>query len=580
MADTTLESLKKNLNISGGGGSGSDPITSNTLSLDATTSELTSTVSNTGSVSTSVDLHPIVEPVELALQAEEARAITSEQTLAVAIADEEGERIAADGQLSSAVSAETQRAQASEFNKQDKQPSAVQSNVAVFDAYGQDIDSGVNLYTDVLDNLTPKKFRGYFPSLADIPIPSDPFWQNTQGYPCTEGDYACYVDSVSGEIMITVPDFWQNTWSGGSPMAAMDPATVKMLYESNMNTNCFTDEFKQWLTVLYNNRLTTGTANRVLRMKADGSGYEWAFVDTVNMADYAVTTDKLGAASVTTDKLAKNSVTSNNIVDGTIATVDIADGAVTTPKLADGAVTTAKIGNSQVTNTQILNGTITTSELADASVSSAKIINSNVTEEKINTDAVTTTKIKNANVTADKIADGAVTVNKIGALAVTEAKIYTGAVTNAKLGASAVTEAKIADANVTTAKIKDGAITNAKVIAGAGINQSKLENGLSECEITVTSSYAAATGYANKQITLSAAQKLLAVPSGFTYLFCTAGSTMAQVMVNASYNPDKGIISLDILRPGASVAIPTKGIIIKIFASKDSTTKSTTTVAT
>ena len=131
---------------------------------------------------------------------------------------------------------------------------------------------------------------------------------------------------------------------------------------------------------------------------------------------------------------------SGTLTPGIIDTVKLADSAVTTDKIADSAVTTAKIANSNVT----------TGKIADSAVTAAKIAANAVETAKIKDSAVATAKIATKAVTVDKIADLAVASNKLAADSVTTPKIVDGSVTTAKIFEGAVTAAKIASGAVST----------------------------------------------------------------------------------------------------------------------------------
>ena len=189
-------------------------------------------------------------------------------------------------------------------------------------------------------------------------------------------------------------------------------------------------------------------------------------VTSGKIANDAVTTEKINNGAVSRDKLSNalkteidgkvnrteftGDITSNTITvtggnDKLLGdvTLEVANGAITADKLADNAVTEAKINN----------GAVTTNKLGDNAV----------TEGKINDGAVTTNKLGDNAVTEGKINDGAVTTNKLGDNAVTENKINDGAVTTNKLGDNAVTEGKINDGAVTTDKIGAGAVSKDKL---------------------------------------------------------------------------------------------------------------------
>jgi len=78
--------------------------------------------------------------------------------------------------------------------------------------------------------------------------------------------------------------------------------------------------------------------------------------------------------------------------------------------ISNGAVDTLQLANDAVTTDKILNGNVTEAKLANDAVTTDKILNANVTEAKIANDAVTTDKILNGNVTNAKLANTDVTV--------------------------------------------------------------------------------------------------------------------------------------------------------------------------
>lgn len=86
---------------------------------------------------------------------------------------------------------------------------------------------------------------------------------------------------------------------------------------------------------------------------------------------------------------------------------------ITEKEIADSAVTTDKINTSAVTSAKIADANVTEHKIGSNAVTESKIAASAVTTDKINTSAVTTTKIKDANVTTDKIANNAVTSEKL-----------------------------------------------------------------------------------------------------------------------------------------------------------------------
>ena len=81
---------------------------------------------------------------------------------------------------------------------------------------------------------------------------------------------------------------------------------------------------------------------------------------------------------------------------------------IDTVNIADAAITTALIGDLQVTNAKIANAAITNAKIQTLAVTSAKIANAAITSAKIANAAVTNAKIANATIASAKIADLAV----------------------------------------------------------------------------------------------------------------------------------------------------------------------------
>lgn len=156
-----------------------------------------------------------------------------------------------------------------------------------------------------------------------------------------------------------------------------------------------------------------------------------------------------------------------------LGTTQIADKAVTTEKLENESVTTDKLDAASVTTDKVADANITTSKLADSSVETEKINNKAVTTDKLNDGAVDNSKLSPEAVTYDKVKDKAIITEKLNDLAVTTEKVEERAITNPKLGNQSVDgrvvrEASLetkhfANGSVTTEKIKDGSVTNEKV---------------------------------------------------------------------------------------------------------------------
>lgn len=199
---------------------------------------------------------------------------------------------------------------------------------------------------------------------------------------------------------------------------------------------------------VYNNTLVSGAADETLTytryVKDESSGKS-----TKELLDEKVNkTDQLG-------------------------TTQIADKAVTTEKLENESVTTDKLDAASVTTDKVADANITTSKLADSSVETEKINNKAVTTDKLNDGAVDNSKLSPEAVTYDKVKDKAIITEKLNDRAVTTEKVEERAITNPKLGNQSVDgrvvrEASLetkhfANGSVNTEKIKDGSVTNEKV---------------------------------------------------------------------------------------------------------------------
>jgi hypothetical protein len=97
-------------------------------------------------------------------------------------------------------------------------------------------------------------------------------------------------------------------------------------------------------------------------------------------------------------------VESENIPNNAITTDKITDASVTTAKINDGAVTTAKIASNSVTSGKLASNAVTTAKINDGAVTTSKIENLSINENKIQDNSISTVKLKNGAVTYDKLA--------------------------------------------------------------------------------------------------------------------------------------------------------------------------------
>lgn len=197
-------------------------------------------------------------------------------------------------------------------------------------------------------------------------------------------------------------------------------------------------------------------------------------VTTEKLENESVTTDKLDAASVTTEKVADANITTSKLADSSVETEKINNKAVTTDKLNDGAVDNSKLSPNAVTSEKIKNESIITEKLNDRAVTTEKVEEKAITNTKIGDSAVDGRTISEASVEKKHLANDSVTTEKLQDSAITSDKIHTDAVTEEKIKDSSVSNSKLADNSVGTSKIKDGNITNEKV-ANNTLTQDKLD---------------------------------------------------------------------------------------------------------
>jgi hypothetical protein len=101
---------------------------------------------------------------------------------------------------------------------------------------------------------------------------------------------------------------------------------------------------------------------------------------------------------------------------GTVAAAQIADNAITTDKILQSNVTTAKLAANAVTANQILQSTITTAKLAQNSVTANQITQSTITQAKLAANSVGPNQLQSTAVTAGSYTAASITVDEDGRL--------------------------------------------------------------------------------------------------------------------------------------------------------------------
>lgn len=202
--------------------------------------------------------------------------------------------------------------------------------------------------------------------------------------------------------------------------------------------------------VKYNNTLVSGRADETLTytkyVKDESSGKSTKELldekvnktdqlGTTQIADKAVTNEKLAEHSVDNSKLSPDSVSYDKIQNDAVITEKIQDNAVTTEKVEEKAITNAKLGdqsvdgrvvreasletkhfaNESVTTEKVARKSITKDKLADNAVDASQVVDGSIGNAKLSPDSVTTEKIKDGSVTNEKVADDTLGIEKFDA---------------------------------------------------------------------------------------------------------------------------------------------------------------------
>lgn len=239
---------------------------------------------------------------------------------------------------------------------------------------------------------------------------------------------------------------------------------------------------------VYNNTLVSGAADETLTftryVKDESSGKSTKELldekvnktdqlGTTQIADKAVTTEKLENESVTTDKLDAASVTTDKVADANITTSKLADSSVETEKINNKAVTTDKLNDGAVDNSKLSPNAVTSEKIKDESIITEKLNDRAVTTEKVEEKAITNAKlgdqsvdgrvVREASLETKHFANESVTTEKVARKSITKDKLADNAVDASQVVDGSIGNAKLSPDSVTTEKIKDGSVTNEKI---------------------------------------------------------------------------------------------------------------------
>lgn len=149
---------------------------------------------------------------------------------------------------------------------------------------------------------------------------------------------------------------------------------------------------------VYNNTLVSGAADETLTytryVKDESSGKSTKELldekvnktdqlGTTQIADNAITNEKLAEHSVDNSKLSQDSVSYDKILNGAVITEKIQDGAVTTEKVEEKAVTNPKLGDQSVDGRVVREASLESKHFANESVTTEKVARKSITNDKI-----------------------------------------------------------------------------------------------------------------------------------------------------------------------------------------------------
>jgi hypothetical protein len=149
---------------------------------------------------------------------------------------------------------------------------------------------------------------------------------------------------------------------------------------------------------VYNNTLVSGAADETLTytryVKDESSGKSTKELldekvnktdqlGTTQIADNAITNEKLAEHSVDNSKLSQDSVSYDKILNGAVITEKIQNGAVTTEKVEEKAVTNPKLGDQSVDGRVVREASLESKHFANESVTTEKVARKSITNDKI-----------------------------------------------------------------------------------------------------------------------------------------------------------------------------------------------------
>jgi len=201
------------------------------------------------------------------------------------------------------------------------------------------------------------------------------------------------------------------------------------------------------------------------------SGQEAA---TVDIAEDAITPDKISPGAVGPEALAPDSVTGEKILPGTIETSDLKDELITSPKISPGAVDTEALAAKCVTQEKLSDEILPSVRPFSPGIATEEIADDAVDHDKIKPEAVESDSIKPGAVNTAAVAHDAITDDKIADDAVQAEHVENGAIVAGKCANDSISETCIIDGSCAHDKIGVGAVAGDRV-ADHGIDLGKLD---------------------------------------------------------------------------------------------------------
>lgn len=198
-------------------------------------------------------------------------------------------------------------------------------------------------------------------------------------------------------------------------------------------------------------------------------------VDTVNIANDAVTIDKMADDSVGADQIVNGSINNLKLAVDSVPTNAIQGAAVTKSKLNPDVfsqgmkdylaggwepnVDDVKIGYNGSRELTVKAGSIDEAEIVDGAVTASKFGDHSITGIKIGTSAIEAYHISAASIIEEHIATRSITQTKIGTSAIIAEHIADGVLTAIKIGTGEIKAYHIEDGSISGTKIGTGVIS-------------------------------------------------------------------------------------------------------------------------